>query len=97
MLSGPQEPARPSSSAPLTSTTSASGAYSLSAAAGEQAASIDGEAVGVLTLKDRTYRGDFYVRSNGCVARYGIVVDQQTQRPVAGATVSVGAASARTY
>ena len=70
-------------------TTDPNGVYSLTVPAGEHQVSIDGESIGPASMKDRTYRGDFYVHMNGCVARYGTVVDKQTLRPVANASVSV--------
>jgi hypothetical protein len=64
--------------------------------AGEHGVSIDDETLGIVNLKDRNYRGDFYVRIAGCVGRYGTVVDSRTRRPVSGATVSVGGGTAST-
>jgi hypothetical protein len=77
-------------------TTNASGSYSLTVATGDLDLSLDGEWVGRVALKDRTFRGDLFAHGDGCVARYGTVVDQQTRQPVSGATVSVGSASTRT-
>lgn len=79
-----------------TATTDASGVYSLTVQAGEQRVSVDGESIAVVNLKDRTYRGDFFVHLTGCIARYGTVVDSWTRRPVPGATVSVGGVSVAT-
>src|ERR1700704_2342384 len=47
------------------------GTYSLTVPAGDQHISVDGESVADVAMKDRTYRGDFYVQLTGCVARYG--------------------------
>lgn len=76
--------------------TDSSGRYSLQATAGEHHVSIDSESIGPVLLSDRTYRGDFYVQTTGCIARYGTVVDQRNRRPVAGATVAVGGAATTT-
>src|SRR6266849_6140060 len=59
-----------------------SGVYSLTVPAGNNNVSIDGESIGVVNMKDRTYRGDFYVHGTGCIARYGTVVDSETRQPV---------------
>jgi hypothetical protein len=72
-----------------TATTDASGRYVLTSPPGEQRVSVDGESLGVVNLKDQTYRGDFYVHAAGCIARYGSIVNKRTRRPVAGAAVSV--------
>jgi hypothetical protein len=79
-----------------TARTDATGAYSLTIPAGQQRVSIDGESIGFVRMKDRTYRGDFYVHVTGCVARYGTVVDSQSRQPVSGATVSVRGATTAT-
>jgi hypothetical protein len=74
----------------VTATTDSTGVYSLTVPAGEQQpVSIDGETLTRVTLKDHTYRGDFYVHVTGCIARYGTVVNKQTRKPVSGAIVSV--------
>jgi hypothetical protein len=73
-----------------TTTTNASGAYQLTVAPAAHLVVINDDPIGVVTLKDRTYRGDFYTERTGCVARYGTLVDSATRQPIAGATVSVG-------
>jgi len=50
---------------------------------------VDGVSIGRVRLMDAGYRGDLFVHPGTCVARYGIVADSQTLRPVAGATVSL--------
>ena len=77
-------------------TTDASGVYSFIVPAGEQRVSIDDESIGIVFMKDRTYRGDFYVHVTGCIARYGTVVDNATRRAVSGATVSVAGVTVTT-
>ena len=69
-------------------TTDPSGAYSVTVPAGEQHVLVDGELIADVTMKDRTYRGDFYVHVTGCVARYGTVMDSVTRQPVPGASLS---------
>jgi len=53
---------------------------------------VDGQWVGYLHLTSSPYRGDFLGRWGTCVARYGLISDAQTHRPIAGATVSIGGA-----
>ena len=76
------------------------GFYSLSVPAGEQAAvSVNDQTVAVFVQMDfATFRGDYYYRPDGveCAARYGIVVDKATRRPLSGATVLIGSRSATT-
>lgn len=69
-------------------TTDPTGAYSLTVPAGEQHVLVDGEAIADVTMKDRTYRGDFYVHLAGCVARYGTLIDSVTRQPIPGASLS---------
>jgi hypothetical protein len=76
--------------------TDESGVYSLTVPAGGQNVSIDGESIGVVNMKDRTYCGDFYVHGTGCIARYGTVVDSETRQPVVGARVSVAGVTVAT-
>ena len=80
----------------MTATTDASGVYKLMVPAGDYRVSIGDETLGIVSLKHRNYRGDFYVRIAGCVGRYGTVIDSRTRRPVSGATVSVGGGTATT-
>jgi hypothetical protein len=53
-----------------TATTDPNGVYSVTVPVGQHQVSIDGESIGPVNMKDRTYRGDFYVHVNGCIARY---------------------------
>jgi hypothetical protein len=80
----------------MTATTNGSGGYTLTVPAGEHRVLVDDETLGIVNLKSRNYRGDFYVRLAGCVGRYGTVVDSRTRRPVSGATVSIGGGTATT-
>src|SRR5947208_6968033 len=50
---------------------------------------VDGASIGRARVTDAAYRGDFFVHPGTCVARYGIVADGLTLRPVAGARVSL--------
>ena len=70
-------------------TTDSGGAYSLTVPSGDQGVSVDGESLGMITMRDPTYRGDLYAHVTGCIARYGTVVDSQTRRPVSSAVVSI--------
>ncbi len=80
----------------MTATTNPGGVYTLAVPAGEYVVSIDDVTLAYVRLEDRTYRGDFYARTDGCIGRYGTVVDSRTRRPVSDATVSVGGGTART-
>src|SRR5262245_53874246 len=68
----------------------------MSVASGSQRVVIDDETIGEIEMSAPTYRGDFYVHNAGCIARYGIVVDKATQRPVFGARISNPYGSAST-
>ena len=50
---------------------------------------VDGASIGRVRLTDAGYRGDLFVHPGTCVARYGIVADTLTLRPVVGATVTL--------
>jgi hypothetical protein len=54
---------------------------------------VDGASIGLARLAVPSYRGDLFVHPGTCVARYGIVADSQTLRPIAGATVKLSGAS----
>jgi hypothetical protein len=71
-----------------TATTDPAGAYSLTVPAGEQQVLVDGQMIADVTMKDRTYRGDFYVHVTGCIARYGTVIDSATRQPIPGASLA---------
>jgi hypothetical protein len=79
-----------------TAITDPGGRYSLSIEAGQQRVLVDDEAVALITATDRTYRGDFFGRLAGCIARYGTILDRQTRHPVAGAAVSAGGVTTTT-
>jgi len=82
---------------PTTATTDASGFYSLSVQAGEQEAiSVNDRTVAIFVRMDvPTFRGDYYYSSGTeCAARYGIVVDKATRRPLSGASVRISEYSA---
>jgi hypothetical protein len=74
----------------LSATTDGRGAYSLTASQGMYHVTINGESIADVTLRDPTYRGDFFVRVTNCVGRYGMILDSRTRQPVSGATVSLG-------
>jgi hypothetical protein len=77
-------------------TTDATGRYSLTVPAGMPSISIDNESIGNVHMRDRTYRGDFFAKTTGCVGRYGTVSDTRTRRPIAGANISIGGSTAQT-
>lgn len=76
---------------PSTAVTDASGFYSLSVPAGEQSVvAVDGQTIAIVVQMDfPTFRGGYYVNGTGCAARYGMVVDKTTRRPVSGAAIRV--------
>lgn len=49
---------------------------------------VNGVAVGTGYFTGSAYRGDLFVDSGTCIARYGQVLDATTMRPIAGATVA---------
>ena len=51
---------------------------------------IDGRTVGFTQVTGPYYRGDFFVNTGTCVARYGTVTEVRTLRPIEGATVDLG-------
>jgi hypothetical protein len=57
---------------------------------------IDGLQVGEGQIAGAWWRGDLVAHGEGCVSRYGVVLDNTTGRPVTGATVTVGAGQAVT-
>src|SRR5687767_4608777 len=79
-----------------TATTDPGGRYSLSVEPGQQRVFVDDESVALITPADRTYRGDFFSRLAGCIARYGTIVDRSTRQPVGGAAVSAGGVTTAT-
>jgi hypothetical protein len=69
-------------------TTDDSGQYTLAITRGEHDVIVADEAVGVLRAQGGgTYRGDYAVEPGACTRYYGLVLDAQTDRPLAGATV----------
>ena len=83
-----------------TATSNAAGSYTLSVPTIAQTpglqpwyVQVDGASIGLARLAVPVYRGDLFVRPGTCVARYGIVADGQTLRPIAGATVKLSVGS----
>src|SRR5262249_31363665 len=75
-----------------TATTDAKGLYLLRVPAGfQQRVSVDEQWIPFVNLTHPIYRGDFYVHTAGCIARYGTVTaaDVLLRRPVYGARLSV--------
>ncbi len=84
-----------------TATTDATGVYivpTIAQSPGSQPlyVEVDGVFVGLARLTGAGYRGDLFVHPGTCVARYGIVADGLTLRPVSGATVKLLGSSAIT-
>jgi hypothetical protein len=74
----------------VSATTDVSGAYALTVPQGMYHVTINGESIADVTLRDPTYRGDFFIRASNCIGRYGMILDSRTRQPVSGATVSLG-------
>ena len=74
----------------VTAVSDAMGGYAAFVPVGYYQTFVDGQWVGYLHLTSSPYRGDFLGRWGTCVARYGIITDAQTHRPIPGATVSIG-------
>ena len=51
---------------------------------------VNGTWSGYARVTGPSYRGDLLIDTGPCVARYGVIADAQTGRPVTGATVRVG-------
>jgi hypothetical protein len=50
---------------------------------------VNGSEAGMMRVPGSGYRGDLFVHADTCVARYGIISDGFTLRPIVGATVSL--------
>jgi hypothetical protein len=79
-----------------TTTSNAAGSYTLTVPTVAQTpglrpwhVEVDGASIGRARLTVAGYRGDLFVHPGTCVARYGIVADSVTLRPVVGATVEL--------
>ena len=86
-----------------TTTSDAAGSYTLRVPSVAQSpdlqpwyVQVDGASIGRTRLTVAGYRGDLFVHPGTCVARYGIVADSKTLRPVAGATVRLSGGTAVT-
>ncbi|HEX5474141.1 MAG TPA: carboxypeptidase-like regulatory domain-containing protein [Vicinamibacterales bacterium] len=86
-----------------TSTTDASGSYTLTAPTASDPGGVypwyvqvNGTAMGTARLTRREYRGDLFVNPGTCVTRYGVVSDRRTLLPIAGATVKLLGATTTT-
>ena len=76
-------------------TTDSSGSYALTVpSVGFFDISVDGSSIGAGRVTGGAYRGDLLVDRGTCISRYGSLADARTLRPVAGATVALGAATA---
>jgi hypothetical protein len=74
----------------VSAVTDASSSYTALVPVGYYQTFVDGQWVGYLHLTSSPYRGDLLGRWGTCVARYGIISDAQTHRPIPGAKVSIG-------
>jgi hypothetical protein len=52
--------------------------------------SVDGMGIGLAHVNGKEYRGDLFVDQGKCIARYGIVIDRRTLRPIRRARLSLG-------
>ena len=57
---------------------------------------VEGKIIGSAEITAPDYRGDLLTRAGTCVARYGVIADATTRRPVANGTVSLGAGTVTT-
>jgi hypothetical protein len=75
----------------LRAMTDAEGRYALTVPrAGTYAINVNGKNAGTLHVTGDAFRGDLYVDTTTCIARYGLILDGKTRRPVSGATVTLG-------
>jgi hypothetical protein len=73
-----------------TGTTNAAGLYSIPlGSTGTYYPKVDGVGVGISRFPGASYRGDLFVHTGTCVARYGTVSDMALHRAIAGAAVSL--------
>ncbi len=81
-----------------TATTDASGTYVVDLPAGAVNVSIDDRGAGQLTVRlgGPAYRADLFGNPGACLGRYGVVIDAETFRPIAGATVRYGGGESMT-
>jgi len=71
------------------------GAYTASVRPGSYLVAVGARTVGtVRILETGTPRGDLLVNPGPCVARYGVIADANSHRPLAGVTVKLGGRSA---
>ena len=76
-------------------TTDSNGSYVLTVpSAANFLISVDGVSGGTSRVTGPAYRGDLFVDRGTCISRYGSLADARTLRPVAGATVAIGSATA---
>jgi hypothetical protein len=74
--------------------TDAAGSYTLSTPApGSYLVQVDGVFAGTARIAGIGYRGDLLAHPGACVSRYGTIMDGLTQRPIAGATISLSGKS----
>jgi hypothetical protein len=72
---------------PASTTTDASGSFTLRVPPGTYEAYIGGVRVGRVRVTAIGSRGDLFVNGGGCGSRYGVISELLTGRPVAGASV----------
>jgi hypothetical protein len=70
-------------------TTDAAGSFAVMLRPGSYYAVVNGTFAGSINVTGTGSRGDFLARTGTCVARYGVVADSQTRRPIAGARVTL--------
>jgi hypothetical protein len=70
-------------------TTDAAGSYRITVPSGEYWIYVDDVATAVFFLYEPAYRGDLLVNAGGCSARYGLVSEAHTRRPIPGVSVSL--------
>jgi hypothetical protein len=70
-------------------TTDAAGSYVLTIQPGSYLAAVDGQVVGSVHLVDASVSGDLLINPGRCVARYGVITDPRSHRPIEGVRVTL--------
>jgi len=72
-------------------TSDANGSYSLTVlGTGVYATAVDGRTVGSAYVNGSAFRGDLFVDRGTCIARYGMVIDSKSLKPIRNATILFG-------
>jgi hypothetical protein len=81
----------PEENVPSTTTADADGLYALTVPrTGRYIVAVNGISVGTAYVNGSLFKGDLLIDRGTCIARYGVVVDSKTLRPIRGATIAYG-------